>query len=185
MARTARSSVTYRTFRGRTEFVWPQQQFNLWLVLVITTACVLIGIFASFIQDQTQMQLGIPWLFPYGICVGCVSILLVVIIAVLSNSEALTPGILIVFCFVLFVLYMTGLVDTGIQLFGSGNVNSNCKNYVENQKSFGPNAATLAWLMQNSICSAWYAVFTFWLVGTFVYLMMILMAFQVSSMSMN
>jgi len=185
MARTSRSSVTYRSFRRRTEFVWPQQQFNLWLVLVITTAAVLIGIFATFLQIQNQMQLGSPWLFPYGICVGCITILLVIILVVLSLQDALTPGILMVFCFVLFVLYMTGLVDTGIQLFGTGNVHANCINFVNNSPVQGVSGATLAWLQQNSICNSWYAVFAFWLVGTVVYLLMIFMAFQVSSGSMD
>jgi hypothetical protein len=80
------------------------------------------------------------------------SILLVVILAILSNNNALTPGILMIFCFVLFVLYMTGLVDTGIQLFGTGNVNSNCNNFVAHDQSHGVSVSTLAWLEQNSIC---------------------------------
>jgi len=161
--------------------VWPTQQFNLWLVLVITTAAVLIGIFASFIQDQNQLQLGVPWLFPFGICIGCITILLVIILVVLSLNEALTPGVLMLFCFVLWVLYMTGLVETGVQLFGAGNVSDNCRNFVDNEQIRGPSVNTLAWLMQNSICSSWYAVFSFWLIGAIVYLMMFFMAIQVSS----
>jgi hypothetical protein len=91
-------------------------------------------------------------LFPYGICVGCITILLVGILVVLSTQDALTPGILMVFCFVLFVLYLTGLIETGVQLFGAGNVNKNCVNNVKHQQSVGPSIATLAWLEQNNIC---------------------------------
>lgn len=54
--------------------------------------------------------------------------------------------------FILLVLYLTGLIETGIQLFGAGNVSTNCQRYVNNNPISGVSASTLAWLEQNSIC---------------------------------
>lgn len=54
--------------------------------------------------------------------------------------------------FVLLVLYLTGIIATGIQLFGSGNINGQCQRYVNNAKVTGPSIETLAWLQQNNIC---------------------------------
>jgi hypothetical protein len=73
-------------------------------------------------------------------------------LAFLSSNNSLTPGVCMVFCFILFVLYMTGLVETGIQLFGAGNVSHNCQTYVTNNKITGVSVETLAWLQQNNIC---------------------------------
>lgn len=61
-----------------------------------------------------------------------------------------------VFCFMLFVLYLTGIVETGIQLFGAGKVSSNCQQYVTNAKVTGNNLQALAWLQQNSICKCYF-----------------------------
>jgi hypothetical protein len=54
--------------------------------------------------------------------------------------------------FILFVLFLTGLIETAIQLFGAGNVSNNCQRYVNNNPISGVSASTLAWLEQNSIC---------------------------------
>jgi hypothetical protein len=39
-------------------------QLYFWLVTVMATAAVLIGVFASFIQVQNKMGLGQPWSVP-------------------------------------------------------------------------------------------------------------------------
>ena len=93
-------------------------------------------------------------LFPFGVTVGCLTVLFIVILGVLSSSDSLTPGICMVFSFILFVLYLTGLIETGIQLFGNGNVSSNCQNYVFNNKVTGVSVNTLAWLQQQNICQS-------------------------------
>lgn len=56
--------------------------------------------------------------------------------------------------FILFVLYLTGLIETAVQLFGAGNVSNNCQRYVNNNPISGVSASTLAWLEQNSICES-------------------------------
>lgn len=55
--------------------------------------------------------------------------------------------------FILFVLWMVGLIVTSIELWGpTGSVNGNCNLYVEGASVHGPSQATLAWLEQHSIC---------------------------------
>lgn len=71
----------------------------------------------------------------------------------LIARQLLLPGILILGSFILFVLFLTGLIETSLQLYGvEGNINSNCQNYVEDNKSRGNNINTLAWLTQITIC---------------------------------
>ena len=72
----------------------------------------------------------------------------------LSNNDALTPGICMLFCVVLFTLYLTGLIETGVQLFGNGNVAQNCQTYVNNVDIGGVGVNTLAWLEENNICQS-------------------------------
>jgi hypothetical protein len=99
--------------------------------------------------------------------------------------------------FILLVLYITGLIETAILLFGSPtNVSGNCSKYVTNAQSHGPTVATLAWLEQSNICefrlskhvqdtnssntgSCWDAAFAFWLVGILFFIWMLFMASQV------
>jgi hypothetical protein len=54
--------------------------------------------------------------------------------------------------FVLLVLYITGMVGTGIQLFGEGHVSSSCDTYVNGNQQTGATVDTLAWMQQNNIC---------------------------------
>lgn len=59
---------------------------------------------------------------------------------------------MLLFSFMFLVLYLAGLIETAIQLFGSGNVNNNCKTYVNDRPQTGVTLGTLAWLEQDSIC---------------------------------
>ena len=71
----------------------------------------------------------------------------------LIARHILLPGILLFGSFILFALWLTGLVETSLQLYGvAANVNSNCQNYVYDNESRGNNVNTLAWLAQNTIC---------------------------------
>ena len=82
--------------------------------------------------------------------------------------------------FILFVLWMTGLIVISIQLWGpSGSVNGNCNLYVTGQQQTGPNVQALAYLMQKSICQSWTAAWAFMLVGAVFLLWMMIMAYQV------
>ncbi len=103
---------------------------------------------------------------PYGITVGSLLIFYVFVLVILIYQRRLLPGVVMIGCFILLILFITGVIETAIQLFGpAGNIASNCQVFVNGRKSTGVSQQTLAWLQQNSTCNSWYAVFAFWIVG--------------------
>ncbi|KAK4988641.1 hypothetical protein LTR66_007151 [Elasticomyces elasticus] len=101
---------------------------------------------------------------------------------VLISQRRLLPSVVLLWSFILLVLFITGLIETAIQLFGpQGNVNGNCQNYITNQPVTGVSVSTLAWLQQNSICQSWQAAFAFWIVGAVFLVWMLVMASRVNS----
>jgi hypothetical protein len=75
------------------------------------------------------------------------------VVLILASRHFLLPGIIIIGSFILCVLWFTGLIETSLQLYGVvGNVNDNCQIYVVNNKAWGNNINTLAWLTQSTIC---------------------------------
>jgi hypothetical protein len=55
--------------------------------------------------------------------------------------------------FMLFVLWLVGLIIVSIQLWGpNGSVQSNCNLVVFDINPTGSSERTMAWLMQRSIC---------------------------------
>ena len=67
-------------------------------------------------------------------------------------QNRLLPGVMMLASFVLFVLFLAGLIETAIQLFGAGQVSSSCQTYVNNNPVRGLSVDTLAWLQQSNIC---------------------------------
>ena len=59
-ARSTSRSVS-RTHRFREDYFWPNNQLNGWILVMLAAGGVLIGVFATFIQAQKQLRLGIPW----------------------------------------------------------------------------------------------------------------------------
>jgi len=174
----ARSSYTSaRVVQQR--YSWPQGQLNFWTLIVLASGGVVLGVFATFLTIQQRMSLEVPWLFPFGITVGSLTFFFVLIEFIMIAQRRLLPGIMMLGSFILLVLYLTGLIETAIELFGVGNVSNNCQRYVTNNPISGVSATTLAWLEQNSICSSWYAAFSFWIVGTIFFIWMLIMASQV------
>lgn len=57
----ARSEVTIVRERVTESYYWPDQQINFWVIIVLVTGGVLIGINADFMIDQGQLGVGIPW----------------------------------------------------------------------------------------------------------------------------
>jgi len=45
----------------RQSYYWPDQQLNFWIIIMLATGGVLIGVFAAFMRDQQAFGLGIPW----------------------------------------------------------------------------------------------------------------------------
>jgi hypothetical protein len=138
-------------------------------------------------------------IFPFGVTVGSLTVFLVIIEIIMIAQNRLLPGVMMLAAFVLFVLYLTGLIETAIQLFGEGEVSSSCQTYVNNNDVRGLSVDTLAWLQQSSICespfsllsflgtwedvmltdwigSSWYAAFAFWIVGGVFFVWMFIMA---------
>lgn len=75
------------------------------------------------------------------------------LVLVLASRHFLLPGIIILGSFILGVLWLTGLIETSLQLYGIvGDVNANCRIYVDDNRSWGNNINTLAWLTQSTIC---------------------------------
>jgi len=84
--------------------------------------------------------------------------------------------------FVIFILWLVGLIVISVQLFGpTGSVSANCNNFVfgANPLPKGQTVQTLAWLEQKSICQSWQAVFAFAMVGEIFLLWIMVMAYQV------
>ena len=92
-------------------------------------------------------------LFPYQITVGALSLVFLMVMMWLISAKQLLPGIVLVGSFMLFVLWLTGLVELGILLFGAGNsVNANCNAYISNRPFTGVSVGTLAWIAEKNIC---------------------------------
>ncbi|KAF2096469.1 hypothetical protein NA57DRAFT_78073 [Rhizodiscina lignyota] len=162
------------------KYTWPDLQLNIWNIIVLAGAGLILGVFAAFMQDQNRMGLGTPWLFPYGITVGALTIVFIIIEIILIIQRRLLPGFMLLFSFMFLVLYLAGLIETSIQLFGAGNVSDNCNTFVQHRQQHGVSLSTLAWLEQDSICSSWYAAFSFWLILCVFFVWMMIMAAQVS-----
>lgn len=84
--------------------------------------------------------------------------------------------------FILFVLWLVGLIVISVQLWGpTGSVSSNCNLFVfgADPQPKGQSLQTLAWLQQRSVCQSWQAVFAFGMVGAIFLLWIMVMAYQV------
>ncbi|EMD00114.1 hypothetical protein BAUCODRAFT_119666 [Baudoinia panamericana UAMH 10762] len=177
----ARSSVSRTRVVVRQSYYWPDQQLNFWIIIMLATGGVLIGVFAAFLQDQQRFGLKIPWLFPYGITVGSLTVIFVWIMLALIYQRRLLPGVVIIGSFILLVLYITGVIETAIQLFRNTNgINGQCNSLNANAPGTGLSLNMLAWLELNSICQSWQAAFAFWIVGAVFLLWMIVLGSQVA-----
>lgn len=96
------------------------------------------------------------------------------------SQRRLLPAVVFVGAFILFVLWLTGLIVIAIQLFGTnGPVQSTCNAQVFGQSPKGQTLYTLAWLEQRAICQSWHAVFAMGLVGTLFLVWIMFMAYRV------
>jgi hypothetical protein len=121
-----------------------------------------------------------PRYFPYFITVASICLIFIGLINWLIFQRRLLPAIVMLGGFMLFILWLVGLIVVSIQLWGpSGSVSSNCNLAVFNVNPVGQSQYTLAWLEQKSICQSWQAVFAMALVGTLFLLWIMVMAYQV------
>lgn len=84
---------------------------------------------------------------------GALGVFFVLTILILAAQRFLLPGIIIIGSFILFALWLTGLIETGMQLYGAqANVYSNCQNFVMDMPYSGNTVEAMAWLTQSNIC---------------------------------
>ncbi|TKA71978.1 hypothetical protein B0A55_06994 [Friedmanniomyces simplex] len=177
----ARSSTSRTRVIVRQSYYWPDQQLNFWIIIMLATGGVLIGVFAAFVRDQQQFGLGIPWIMPYGITVGGLTILFVWIMLALIYQRRLLPGAVIIGSFILLILYITGIIETALQLFRNTNgIAGQCNSLNSNAPGHGLTVDVLAYLELQSICQSWEAAFAFWIVGAVFFLWMIVLGSQVA-----
>ncbi|PHH87156.1 hypothetical protein CDD83_9246 [Cordyceps sp. RAO-2017] len=158
---------------------WPPWQLNFWIFVMLLASTSILAVFSSFIQMQAQLELAVPWYFPYYITVGCLAILYIGGIFWLIASRRLLPAIVMIGAFMLFVLWLVGLVVVAIQLWGPGGVQANCNVQVFGQNPTGKTVETLAWLQQRNICQSWHLVFAMGLTGAIFLVWVMIMAYQV------
>ncbi|RAK72734.1 uncharacterized protein BO72DRAFT_259124 [Aspergillus fijiensis CBS 313.89] len=169
-----------RIYRRR-RYHWPELQLNIWLIIVLSANAICLGIFAWFMSVQNELHLDIPWLFPYMTVTAALGLFFIILIYVLTAQRFLLPGIILVGSFILFALWLTGLIETSLQMYGVvANVDSNCRNFilVKNHPT-GDNLQTLAWLTESTICNCWRMAFAFELINTIFYAWMMIMSWQV------
>lgn len=148
---------------------------------MLATAGLILGVNAQFMDIQNRMGLGTPWIMPYGVTVGTLAIIFIIIEIIYIAQRKLLPSVMMLFSFILLVLFLAGVIGTAIQLFAGPNINNQCNTYVFNNDARGPTMETLAFLQQRNICQCWQAQFAFWIIGTVFLVWMMVMASQVNS----
>ncbi|GAO14284.1 uncharacterized protein UV8b_07439 [Ustilaginoidea virens] len=159
---------------------WPPLQLNFWIFVMLISSASIVGVFSTFVQIQLQLNLPIPWYFPYYITVGCIALLFIGGIFWLIANRRLLPAIVMIGAFVLFVMWLVGLVVVSVQLWGpDGSIQSTCSLQVFNRNPHGLNQETLAWLQQKNICQSWHLIFAMGLTGLVFLVWVMIMAYQV------
>jgi hypothetical protein len=156
------SGSSYMYSRGTPRMVshvrtynWPPLQLNLWILVMLLASASIMGVFGNFIVIQDQLDLPVPWYFPYFITVSGICILFIAGLFYLIATRRLLPAIVMIGAFIMFILWLVGLIIVSIQLWGpNGSVQSSCNLHVFNDEPRGQSMETLAWLQQKSICKA-------------------------------
>jgi hypothetical protein len=146
---------------------------------MIVGAATILGINAYFWSVQQQLGLGVPWYFPYWVTTSSLTLLFIFVMLWLISQRQLLPGIVIMGAFILFILWIVGLIVYSVQLWGPSGVNGNCQLYVNDNPYSGQSVNTLGYLEQHSICQGWIASWAFMLIGTIFLLWMMIIAYQV------
>lgn len=176
------SELTYgrRAVSHVRTYNWPPLQLNFWIFVMLLASCSLIGVFATFVQIQDQLELPIPWYFPYLITVACLGVVFIGIIYWLIVQRRLLPAIVMIGAFMLFILWLVGLVMIAIQLFGPDeSIQSVCDIQVFNRNPKGQTEETMAWLQQRNICQSWQLAFAMSLTGVVFLIWVMIMSYQV------
>lgn len=134
---------------------WKQEKFYPWAILTIICGTIITGCAAFGLETQNQLLLPPLWLFSFSISAGVIAIVLTLVSMGMVSTNALKPGVMIIFASIIFVLFLTGLVATALQLYGpSGSISADCQSYILAHPVEGPSLTTLAWLHQRSLCKS-------------------------------
>ncbi|KAK8141339.1 hypothetical protein G3M48_000240 [Beauveria asiatica] len=144
---------------------WPRWSIRIWLFVMLLAASSILGVFATFLQMQSELGLPVPWYLPYYVTVAAVALTFLLVVMWLLWYRRLLPGVVLIGALALFVLWMVGLVASSIALWGAGGVQSVCNVQVFSQSPHTPDVTTLAWMQQRNICQTWYLVFAMGLTG--------------------
>ncbi|KAJ4291112.1 hypothetical protein N0V90_010310 [Kalmusia sp. IMI 367209] len=176
MARTVVGSAVV----VREKYFWPDAQLNFWTIVMLATAGTILGVFAEFLVIQNRMRQNVPWIIPYGVTVGALTVFWILVMLILIAQRRLLPGVVMLFSFILLVLFIAGIIGTALNLFAGPNISGQCNTYVNNVSQYGSSIETLAWLQQNNICQCWNAAFAFWIIGTVFLVWIMVIAGQVN-----
>jgi hypothetical protein len=87
----ARTEISERVV-VRERYFWPQGQLNLWTLIVLATGSTILGVFAEFMQIQSQTTLNTPWYVSFSchwsaLLLSCTNTALVQAISLWCNSR--------------------------------------------------------------------------------------------------
>jgi hypothetical protein len=142
-----RCSSSLRSGFLGTSFPWPYISIPSYLIVEAPSSVNNNALCARIVLT------GVNRYFPYWITVASLTVLFIIVMLWLISQRQLLPGIVIMGSFILFILWVVGLIVISIELWGpTGSVNSNCQLYVSATASRGQSIDTLAYLEQHSIC---------------------------------
>ena len=121
--------------------------------------------------------------FYFLIVTSILTIFYVITIFILYAAHLLLPILVMIASFILFVLWITGLIKQSIELWGpQGSINDYCVRFVYNDSIWateGRNRDTFARIQQETVCNIWKTTFSLELIATFLFMYMIFMSWQV------
>lgn len=143
----------------------------------------MLGSFAYFTYIQQKLFVAVPWYYYFLLAICIVTIFFVFTVVGLYVVHLLLPIVVMIGSFVMFVLWLTGLVKASIELWGPlGSINDNCVRYVYNDDYWGGGSLyTLARIQQETVCNLWKTTFAMEMIATFLFVWMILLSWQVIS----
>ncbi|KAG0123548.1 hypothetical protein HOY82DRAFT_231549 [Tuber indicum] len=162
---------------------WPELLLAVLLLILFMCGAIVLGSFAYFTAIQRRLFIMVPWYYYFLLAISTLTILFVFSVVALYYVHLLLPIIVMISSFIMFVLWLTGLIKASIELWGPlGSINDNCVRYVYNDQFWGGrNLDTLARIQQEGVCNLWKTTFALEMISTFVFLWLILMSWQVIS----
>ncbi|RPA88110.1 hypothetical protein BJ508DRAFT_409999 [Ascobolus immersus RN42] len=185
MARSETTSIPERiSYRGTgRRYRWPNISLSIILFIQFICGVTVLGIFAYLAEVQKRLYAPVPWYFYFLIIVGLLTIFFVFGLVTLYYMHLLLPIYVGILSFILFVLWLTGLIKASIDLWGPlGSVNDNCTRYVFTDQEWGGRSVeTLARIQQIGVCNMWKTSFALELIATVLFMFMLFMCHQVWS----